>query len=227
MPVAGFDPSLTHFGWVILDEKKKGKNALIDYGTFKTEPADGLLIQRLLMQRERIRKFLSENDIKLVCMEAPFWQNFSTEILFAMNQFLHEVFLDLGSYVVYIQPSSLKKYAIPDMNPNEVTKHHMVHKAKDELDKHGSKFSEHLADAYFVGTAGMWFYRWFFLKELTDDQLPEYLRELFCGKHTYKRGIKKGLTEYKGIIYRENDQFFDYSKQDLKLKDIIEGVYNG
>jgi Holliday junction resolvasome RuvABC endonuclease subunit len=227
MPVAGFDPSLTHFGWVILDENKKGKKALLDYGTFRTEPADGLLIQRLLMQKERVRKFLTENDIRLISMEAPFWQNFSTEILFAMNQFLHEVFLDLSSYVVYIQPSSLKKYAIPDMNPNEVTKHHMVHQAKTELDKHGSKFSEHLADAYFVGTAGWWFYRWFFLKVIKEEDLPDYLRELFCGKHTYKRGIKKGLTEYKGIIYRENDQFFDYSKQSRKLKDITEEIQNG
>lgn len=226
MPVIGLDPSLTHFGWVLLDECKSGKDSLLDYGTFKTATSDGLRVQRLIMQRERLRKLLSERGVALVAMEAPYWQDFSTEILFALNQFIHEVFLDLGTLVIYIQPLSLKKQALPDMNPQEATKHHMTHQAKQELELMGRRFSEHVSDAYFAAKVGCRFYRWHCLQELADDNLTDSEKHLFCGKHTYTRGEKKGLTEYTGIIYRENDQFFDYRKHMRKSADIIKEVQN-
>jgi Holliday junction resolvasome RuvABC endonuclease subunit len=227
MPIAGFDPSMTHFGWVLLDEVKEGKDALLDYGIFKTEPSDGLIVQRLITQRERVLKFLIENKIKFVSMEAPIWQDYSTEILWALNQFLHELFLNLNIFVMYVQPMSLKKFACPDKNPLEMTKHHIVHQAKTELDKHGRRFAEHNADAYFVGKMGAYFYRWFFLKTIKDNQLPEYLQDFFFGKHTFVKGIKKGTTEYHGIIYKENDQFFDYTKHKRKTESIKEEVLHG
>jgi Holliday junction resolvasome RuvABC endonuclease subunit len=225
--IAGFDPSMTHFGWVLLNEIKEGKDALLDFGIFKTEPSDGLIVQRLITQRERILKFLQDNKITFVAMEAPIWQDFSTEILWALNQFLHEVFLNLGIFVMYIQPMSLKKFACPNINTLEITKHHIVHQAKTELDKHGRRFAEHIADAYFVGKIGAYFYRWYFLKLLKDNQLPEYLQGLFCGKHEFVKGIKKGTTEYHGIIYKENEQFFDYTKHKRKTASIKKEVNNG
>jgi Holliday junction resolvasome RuvABC endonuclease subunit len=227
MPIAGFDPSMTHFGWVLMDEIKEGKEALLDFGMFKTEPSDGLIVQRLITQRERIRKFLLDNKITFLAMEAPIWQDYSTEILWALNQFMHELFLDYGVFVVYVQPMCLKKFACPNVNPMEVTKHHVVHQAKTDLEKHGQRFAEHIADAYFVGKIGLYFYRWHFLKVLKDSDLPEYLQELFCGKHTFTRGVKKGTTEYHGIIYKENDQFFDYTKHKRKPSDINKEVFNG
>lgn len=227
MPIAGFDPSMTHFGWVLLDEIKEGKDALLDFGVFKTEPSDGLIVQRLITQRERVQRFLEVNQIKFVAMEAPIWQDYSTELLWALNQFLHEVFLNLEIFVIYIQPMSLKKFACPTLNPLEVSKHHVVHQAKTELDKHGKHFAEHVADAYFLGKIGGYFYRWNFLKTLKDKDLPEYLQSFFCGTHTFTRGVKKGTTEYNGIIYKENDQFFDYTKQKRKTITIHKEVYNG
>jgi Holliday junction resolvasome RuvABC endonuclease subunit len=227
MTIASFDPSLTHFGWVLIDESRQGKEALLDSGTFKTDPSDGLLVHRLIKQRERVKKFLVENKIEFISMEAPYWQDFSTELLFALNQYIHEIFLNLDIFILYIQPTSLKKFACPHMNPHKVTKHHMVHQAKTELDMHGKRFSEHVSDAYFAGKLGSIFYNWHIKRNIQDQDLPEYLRELFCGKHTFTRGSKKGLTEYTGIIYKENDQFFDYRKQPRKSINIINEVANG
>ena len=225
--IAGFDPSLTHFGWVLLDETKEGKDSFLSSGTFKTEPSDGLMVQRIIKQRERVRKFIIDNQIKFVAMEAPYWGDFATEILFALNQYIHEVFLNLDMFIFYVQPQSLKKFACPTLKTQEITKHHMVHQAKTELEKHGHKFSEHVSDAYFAGKMGSIFYNWYIAKKLTDEDLPEYLRELFAGKHTFTRGSKKGITEYNGIIYKENDQFFDYVKQKRKTQIIINEVSNG
>ena len=224
MALAGFDPSLTHFGWVILDEKKEGRESLLDYGVFKTVPSDGLLIQRIIRQRERVRKMLVGKGVSFVSMEAPYFSDFSTELLFALNQHIHEVFLDLGIFVIYIQPITLKKLSVPGINPQDVTKNHMVHQAKTELGMQGKRLSEHVADAYFAGKVGRRFYQWHFLKQLKDIDLNENEQNLFCGKHTFVKGVKKDLTEYTGIIYRENDQFFDYSKHDKKTAIITDEV---
>lgn len=224
MPIAGFDPSLTHFGWVILDDDKEGKDALLEYNTFRTDPSEGLLIQRLIKQRERVRRLLKDKNIWFVSMEAPILQDWSTELLFALNQFLHEVFLDLGIYLIYIQPLSLKKLAIPGMNPSDATKNHMIHAAKTELEKHGRRFSEHVSDAYFAAKTGSRFFNWNFKKKIKDKDLSPEEWNLFCGKHTFTRGKKKGYTEYKGIIYRINDQFFDYRKIKSRTISIKRGV---
>jgi Holliday junction resolvasome RuvABC endonuclease subunit len=225
--IAGFDPSLTHFGWVILDENKEGRESLLDFGMFKTDTGDGRLIQRLITQRERVRKLLTDTGVRFVSMESPYYMDFSTELLFALNQFQHEVYLDLGVFVLYLQPQSLKKLAIPTMKTQDIDKNHMVHAAKTELDMHGKRFAEHVADAYFAGKVGRRFYQWHFLKKLTDDALTDSERDLFCGKHTFVKGVKKGITEYTGIIYRENDQFFDYRNQTVTSQTIKEGILHG
>jgi len=226
MAILGLDPSITHLGWVVFDEKKTGKKAVLEGGVFKTKPLDGLLVQRLITQRERIRLLLSSRKINFVSMEAPYWADFSTELLFALNQHLHEVFLDKGIFVIYIQPLTLKRYALPDMKMDEITKHHTTFKARSELDMIGRRFSEHVADAYFAGKIGLKFYQWYFMKKYTDKQLSDVEKKLFCGKHKFKKGPKKGFTEYKGIIYRENDQFFDYRKHKRKTKIIAEEIHN-
>lgn len=227
MAIASFDPSITHLGWVIFDETKTGKGAVLEAGVFKTRPADGLLVQRLITQRERMKLLLTKWDINFVSMEAPYWQDFNTELLFALNQHLHEAFLDLGVFVIYVQPNTAKRYALPKMKMADITKHHITHKAKKELGLMGRVFSEHIADAYFVGKIGLKFYQWYFMKKFKDSDLSEYENKLFCGKHTFKKGLKKGLTEYTGLIYRENDQFFDYRKQKRDSKKIMEEIRDG
>jgi len=224
--IAAFDPSITHLGWVVFDENKTGKEAVLEGGVFKTTPADGLLVERLITQRERVRALLASRNIKFISMEAPYLQDYNTELLFALNQHIHEAFLDQKVFVMYVQPQTLKRFAVPEIKLADVNKHHVTHQAKKELDRIGRRFSEHVADAYFAGKVGLRFYQWYFMKKFADEELTEREHKLFCGKHTFKRGIKKGLTEYTGIIYRENDQFFDYRKRERDSIKIAEEIRN-
>jgi len=219
--IAAFDPSITHLGWVLFDPDS---GHAVHGGVFKTSPADGLLVQRIIAQREKVRFFLNHYKIDFISMEAPYWGDFSTEILFALNQHLHEIFLDLKLFVLYLQPLVIKKMALPNMSCDEITKHHMTHQAKKELDKEGKRFSEHVADAYFVGKIGLRFYNWYIKGKLRDEDLTPEEYKLFCEKHTFVRGLKKGMTEYKGIIYRKNDQYFDYRKNERDSHKIAEEV---
>ena len=226
MTILSIDPSLTHCGWVLFDENKTGKEAVLETGVHQTKPIEGLFIQRLITQRERFRLMIQEHKIKFVAMEAPHWDNFSTEILYAVHQHLNEAFLDEGIFLLYLQPSTVKKYAYPDMDPDRITKHYMIDAAKKELGLQ-KKPSEHVADAYFIGKIGLKFHQWYIQHKIKDEELSDRERDLFCGKHTYVKGVKKGVTEYTGIIYRENECFYDYAKQSRTSKIITKEVQDG
>lgn len=205
----GLDPSLQKAGYVVLDDASPSFS-VVEKGMLKTTPEDGILVQRISLQAERVRSLLTKYGIEFVGMEAPFFGSGSTEILFALNQFLHKVFLELGSFVVCFPPQMLKKLVFPDISVADIHKPHMIDRAKAALGMHGKRLAEDVADAYWAGIYGGRFYRWYITKSLPESDLGEYERETFCGKHTFLRGPKKGLTEYNGIVYRENELFFDF-----------------
>lgn len=210
MYILGLDPSLKKTGYVVLDLDKKD-NIVEEKGLLKTSTKDGLLILRLIKQTKQIERIIDKYNISFIGMEAPFFGAGSTEILFALNQFLHRLFLEKGIFVVCFPPLMLKKLVFPEHSVIEISKSYMIDKAKTVLNLHGKRLAEDVADAYWAGVFGKKFYLW---KNniITDEQLSPYELEIFKGKHTYSRGKQKGFTEYNGIIYRENELFFDFEK---------------
>jgi Holliday junction resolvasome RuvABC endonuclease subunit len=219
----GIDPSLRKAGYVVMDIDGPG-NEIVDKGLLKTTDLDGILIQRILKQQEQIREKLLLWDIKFVGMEAPFFGGNEAEHLFALNQYIHEVFLELGTYVVAFPPQQLKKLTIPTLKAQDIHKAHMIDTAKTALNMHGTKLAEDIADAFWAGYFGKRFYRFFVLKNLKEAELKPYEREVFCGKHEYTKGVRKGSVEYTGYIYRENEMFFDFKKIKERLSDAKEKI---
>lgn len=217
----GIDPSLRKAGYVVLDIDGPD-NVVVDKGLLKTSDTDGILIQRILKQQDQIKKKLQEYKINVVGMEAPFFGGNEAEHLFALNQFIHEIFLELGTYVVAFPPQQLKKLALPHLKVEDIGKAHMVDAAKTVLGLHGQRLANDIADAFWAGYFGKRFYNFFVLKTLKEENLKEYERGVFCGKHTFTRGVKKGFTEYTGYIYRENEMFFDFEKIKRRLSDAEE-----
>jgi len=205
----GLDPSLQKAGYVVLDSGKPDSE-VVEKGMLKTSPEDGILVQRLILQSGHVRELMERHDIGFVGMEAPFFGAGSTEVLFALNQFLHKVFLERGTFVVCFPPQMLKKLVFPDISVAEVHKPHMIDRAKTALGLQGRRLAEDVADAYWAGVFGKRFYLWHVEKALAESDLGEYERDTYCGKHTYVRGPRKGSTEYSGIVYRENELFFDF-----------------
>jgi len=209
--ILGLDPSLAKAGFVVLDTEAS-ENATVDRGLLKTSTADGILVERLIKQRGQIRSKIEEYKIRFVGMEAPFYGSYNTEMLFALNQFLHEAFLDLGLFVVAFPPQQLKKLVFQDKACTEIHKPEMIDKAKTALNLQGKTLAEDVADAYWAGVFGKKFYKRYVEQETTDESLSEYEKTVFAGQHTFTRGMKKGVTEYSGIIYRENDLFYNFGK---------------
>lgn len=216
--ILGLDPSLQKAGYVVLDSDGPDSET-VERGLLKTSPKDGVTVQRLVIQSESVGTLMSRYEIKFVGMEAPFFGAGSTEILFALNQFLHRVFLDAGAYVVCFPPQMLKKLVFPDTSVAEIHKPHMIHRAKEALGIIGKRLAEDVADAYWAGIFGERFYRWHIEKTLPTKKLGEYERHTFCGKHEYTRGPKKGYTDLTGIVYRENELFFDFEAIKRRAKE--------
>lgn len=208
--ILGVDPSLAKAGFVVLDTTKPLTH-IVERGRLKTKT--GVLVQRLILQAHQVRQLIKKYDIKYIASEAPYFGGGESEVLYALHQFLHAVYLKESCFVLVIAPQLVKKLVFPDTSVNEIHKAQMTERAKDLLGLHGrGKITEDEADAYHVGRIGMRFYQWFIEKSVSDSDLEPYENKAFNGKHTFTRGIKKGVTEYTGFAFRENEMFFDYKK---------------
>jgi Holliday junction resolvasome RuvABC endonuclease subunit len=210
MYILGLDPSLKKTGYVVFDLDKPDKE-IKEKGLLKTSTKDGLLILRLIKQTKQIENIINKYNISYIGMESPYFGAGSTEILFALNQFLHKMFLEKEIFIVCFPPLMLKKLVFPEKSAMEITKSYMIDKAKTILNLQGKRLAEDVADAYWAGVFGKKFYLWY-NKFLKDEELSSYELEVFKGKHVYSKGKQKGYVEYKGIIYRENELFYDFKK---------------
>jgi len=88
----------------------------------------------------------------------------------------------------------------------------MVRAAKTDLGL-GAKdrLANDVADAYFIAKIGQ---RWwsFYEHDIQESDLNDKEKTMFLQTHTYTRGAKKGVTERKGIMYRENELYFLYDQ---------------
>ena len=216
--ILGLDPSLSKAGYVVLDTEAPDSE-VVEKGKLKTSTSDGILLQRLLKQQDQVRELIRRYDIKFISMEAPYYGGYTAEQLFALNQFLHKVFLDEENFVVAFPPQQLKKLVFPDGNVKEIKKPHMIDKAKTALGLQGKVLAEDVADAYWAGIFGKKYYKRHYVEETTDEVLNDYEVKVFSGKKTYTRGVKKGITDYTGIMYRENELFWDFGKIKRRMLD--------
>lgn len=209
--ILGLDPSIKKSGFCVLDTEKPYGH-FVDRGRLRTSAMDGILVQKLIKQQGQIRDTMEKYDIKFVSMEAPYFGGGEAEHLFALNQFIHEVFLERGTYVICFPPQQLKKLACPGQKADKVHKSHMIAEAKKRYGLAGKILTDDEADALHAGHLGKCFFNWFFEKKLGDKDLHPDMLHAFAGKHLYTRGVKKGVVDYTGLIYRENELFFDFKR---------------
>lgn len=237
--ILGLDVSERKTGFCVLDTDAPFCE-FVDKGRLYTTRSDGFVTLRLIKQQRQIKELMEKYSVEFVSMEAPYFEGRESEMLFAMNQFLHQVFYEKRTYVVAFAPQQLKSLSIPNRDPKtEIGKAQMVLVAQEKFNLEGEVLTDDEADAMLVGYLGKIFYQWKFEKKISNEELEgignvlypeagnkksviinqEYSESLgpkifkaFAGKHTYSRGVKAGTTEFKGIVYRENELFWDYKK---------------
>jgi len=180
--ILGVDVSLTSLGWFLQDGKPS-----LTYGSFKTTPKDGLLIERFMLQRDRFEELVSRNGITHIGIEQPLEHIYNSELLFALHQFIFEVCYKKKINVVYITPAQIKQYVTGN---HLAQKNEIIIKTREVLGFKREKINDDECDAFWVSLLTKRFWGLYY-KELTEDTLTEAERFIFIKTKSKKLGILK------------------------------------
>ena len=166
MDIIGFDLSLTCAGWFLQDPNDT-KN--LTYGSFKTKPADGLIIERLIQQRERFVELIAKHNVDHIGIEQALQHTFSTELLFALHQFILEICLKQKINVVYITPAQIKQYVTGN---HLAQKNEIMFKTRQVLNLTTQKMNNDESDAYWVSVLAKKFWQLYYKETAISDLTP-------------------------------------------------------
>lgn len=222
MITLGLDPSLTGFGWCIIDSSKPASQGrVVAKGVFKT-PSSRVFIWRYMYLRAAVGEVMDAYpEIENLGVESPpFGEQFS-EGLYGLFLYVNEAIFIRRKDVVYFDPSTVKSMAKmdPSIRKGTMDKRDMIDAAK--VDSGVSRWNHNEADAYIVARSAARF--WEFIDGyLKEDELTPAEHHAFLHKHTFKKGRRAGRTVKRGLVFREEDRFFLFSS--LEPNDTVVAV---
>jgi Holliday junction resolvasome RuvABC endonuclease subunit len=211
MKVLGCDPSLTDFGWALLDTGNT-KNVVHASGRIRTKSKD-FFAARYLHHRTEIHRVIVEHEPQFVGIEIPphdaSWSAGLYPIWISIAEICFQKRIPFATFL----PSQIKAYARGTLGDSgKMFKSDMVDAAKS-LTGISGKLNHNIADAIIIAWFAMR------LKGLIDGKLTE---EDLSDKEKYllTRVVKKrssGLVEKEGLFYKEGTSYYnlDTSLYDL------------
>lgn len=222
MRVLGLDPSLTNFGWAVIDTSVPvGDRARCENrGRFQTS-ARTLFIDRYCDLREMLRQLLHEERPDRVGIEYPIFNDLWSEGMYGLFLYSCEALREEKQDVVFWSPPQVKAHARESLGRPKIDgkqwrmdKPDMIDAAKE--DAGGGRWNHNEADAYLVARLAAKF--WSLLDgELRERDLTPLERRYFLEIKRYIRGKKAGRVDLKGVMYREDERFFLWSGRTLEV----------
>lgn len=212
MRVLGLDPSLTNFGWAIIDTSFASgeKGRLEEKGLWKT-PAKMEFVERYMTQRQRLIDLIEEKKPDYIGIEYPVFGNLYSEGMYGLFLYTCEALKQTKSDVVFWSPLQVKAHArllIDRPKGWKMDKKDMVEAAK--VDTGIGRINHNEADGYHVGRLASRFWQ-LYTGEITEKDLNEVEKKYFLKTHTFTKGRKAGKTVRSGVMYREDERFFLWS----------------
>jgi hypothetical protein len=207
----GIDPSLTGFGWCIINSSVVGKERVIARGVFSTE-SKAIFVWRNMYLRESLGAVLdSYPEIEAIGVESPPFGELWSEGLYGLFLYVNEAIFIRRKDVVYLDPKRVKLMAKmdPSVRKGRMDKSDMQDAAR--ADTGIKRWNHNEADAYIIArtAAGFWQFHRGELKE--EDLFPAEL-QVFLSVHTFTKGAKAGKTVKKGLVFKEGDRFYQFSQ---------------
>ncbi len=215
MIVLGLDPSLTNYGWAVLDTSHPigSTDRCRDRGRFQTKSTT-TFVDRYISQRESLRDLLQQVKPDRVGIEFPVFDSLFTEGMYGLFLYSCEALKSEGQDVVFWSPMQVKAHAREFLNRPKgwfMDKIDMVEAAK--FDAGGKSWNHNEADAYLVAKLSARFWD-FYDSKIQQPDLSDVEAKYFTDIKKYMRGKKAGKEVKTGTIYREDERFFLWSKQD-------------
>jgi len=183
-------------------------------------------VDRLVYLKGQVRSVIRDHLPDKVGIESPTYGAVRSETMVALFTHALEGIKTEQMDVVFFAPDQIKAEARlflgrPDGSGDdpkwEMLKGDMIEAARE--DAGGGRWSGDEADAYWVARCAGRFWKFIdgslfpFDQKIREADLTSVERHQFLKTHTYVRGKKAGKTERKGLIYREGDRFFRWSKE--------------
>lgn len=213
MLVLGLDPSLTNYGWALHDTTAPVGDAsrCPGRGRFRT-PSKMEFIERYLYMRASLCALIQEHQPDRVGIEFPIFNDLWSEGMYGLFLYSCEALKSQACDVVFWSPMQVKAHARDsiDRPPKwKMDKADMVEAAR--TDTGGGRWNHNEADAYLVGKLASRFWL-FHEKSIAEGGLTPLENRYFTEVKKYIRGKKAGREVRRGIIHRENDRFFIWSR---------------
>lgn len=214
MLVLGLDPSLTNYGWAIhnTDAPVGTPDRLVARGRFRT-PSKMEFIERYKAQRESLRALIQEHRPDRVGIEFPVFDNLWSEGMYGLFLYSCEALRAECMDVVFWSPLQAKAHARDTLDRPKgwkMDKVDMCEAAKQDVGG-GRNWNHNEADAYLVAVLSGRFWD-FYDGTVKEGALTPTEHRYFNKVHTFVRGKRAGKTIKKGVIYRESDRFFMWSR---------------
>lgn len=209
MKVLGLDPSLTNFGWCIIEE---GQPPL--HGRFQTS-SKTLYVARYMELRSKLIALIEEHNPSRVSCEYPVFNDIYSEGMYGLFLFTSEALFQTKRDVVFFSPGQLKAHARHHLERPKgwkMLKGDMVEAVQVHAQVKG-RWNHNEADAYWAAAAGRRFWQ-LYDNVISDNDLNPVEKTQFSRIHTYSRGKNAGRTVKSGILYREDERFHVWSKGD-------------
>lgn len=214
MRVLGFDPSLTNFGWALHDTDGEGPTRCIERGRFKTS-SKMLFIDRYVEMRESIRALVQRLGVKRTGVEYPVFNDLWSEGMYGLFLYTCEALRQENVDVVFFSPGQIKAHAhrfLKRPKKWRMMKPDMVEAAKTDTGGRG-RWNHNEADAYWVSRSAARFWLLYDGVIRMEGLTPLELKQ-FTEIHKYSRGKRAGDIAIRGILYREDERFFVWSKEE-------------
>jgi Holliday junction resolvasome RuvABC endonuclease subunit len=205
MIVLGLDPSLTGYGWTIIDTEKEGRPMLRDYGTWKTD-ASVFMPRRYRFLADSLDTALRDNpDIDFVGIEHPPYAASYALGLYALYMYSIEVLMNHRKPFVYFMPTQLKAFVRSVLGDKGKMFKSDIKDAMKKLlnDEWEGRLNNNVADAFIMAYHAARFKN-LLDGNLTEKDLTEKEAQAFT-KTTKKRNGKVSKT---GLIFKEDEKFF-------------------
>lgn len=209
MIVLGLDPSLTGFGWVILDTSLPKIDWCLARGVHSTT-ADQLFLTRYIELRELVRSLISTWKPTKVGIESSVFGEQFSEGAYGLFLFTLEALYESRLDVLLLTPDQAKaqaRFHLGRPQKWKMKKADMVEAAKKDLQLKGS-LDNNIADAYWVGRTASRFWSLYEGLIFEKDLLPME-KSLLTETEFYK---KTGKVKKASLISKEDSRFFIWSK---------------
>ena len=217
MLVLGFDPSLTAFGWAVHDTDATGVDRCPARGRFATS-SKTLFVDRYVQMRENVLGILDKYPgiTRLGC-ESPVFKELYSEGMYGLFLYTCEAMRQGRKDVVLFSPPQMKTHARALLDRPVIGgkvwvmgKPDMVEAAQVDTGGAG-RWNHNEADAYWVArTAARFWLHHDGVLAATDLTIAE--QKQFTEIQTIQRGKRAGQTVERGILYREDERFFRWSR---------------